>query len=54
MADRKRKDSAARTAAKKNTGLLGTAARGLAGRRNRLDEILSNATTPDRLKRVKR
>ena len=40
-------DNKATKAAKKNKGLLGGAARALSGRKNRLDQILSNATTPD-------
>lgn len=44
-------DNKAERAAKKNKGLLGGAARALGGRKDRIDQILSNATTPD--KRVK-
>ena len=44
-------DNKAMKATKKNKGLLGSAARALGGRRDRIDQILSNATTPD--KRVK-
>lgn len=41
-------DNKATKAVKKNTGLLGGAARALGGRKNRIDEILSSGTTPDR------
>lgn len=41
-------DNKAAKRVKENKGLLGSAARALGGRKNRIDEILSNATTPDR------
>jgi hypothetical protein len=51
MAD-KRKETAATRAVKKNTGMLGAAARALGSRRDRLDEILGEGTTPDRRVKV--